>query len=58
MCRIMEEERLEGKLEGKLENLLDLVKDGLLAEDTAIQRSGVTPEEYFAFKKKWEESKE
>ena len=54
MCRIMEEERLEGKLE----NLLDLVKDGLLAEDTAIQRSGVTPEEYFAFKKKWEESKE
>lgn len=45
-------------LEEKLAVLFGLVKDGLLAEDTAIQRSGVTPEEYFAFKKKWEESKE
>lgn len=58
MCRIMEEERLEGKLEGKLENLFDLVKDGILTEDDAVQRSGISPEEYFAFKKKWEESKE
>lgn len=58
VCRIMEEERLEGKLEGKLENLLDLVKDGILTEDAAIQRSGVTPEEYFSFKKEWKKSKE
>lgn len=54
----MEEERLEGKLEGKLENLFDLVKDGILTEDDAVQRSGISPEEYFAFKKKWEESKD
>ena len=58
VCRIMEEERLEGKLEGKLENLFDLVEDNLLTEDVAIQRSGISPEEYFTFKKKWEESKE
>ena len=54
MCRIMEEERLEGKLE----NLFDLVEDGILTENDAIQRSGVTPEEYFSYKKEWEESKD
>ena len=48
----------EGKLKGKLANLLELVEDGILTEDDAIQRSGVTPEEYFSYKKEWEESKE
>ena len=62
MCGVVEEiykeGKLEGQLKGKLENLLDLVEDGILTEDDAIQRSGVTPEEYFSYKKEWEESKE
>ena len=62
MCGVVEEifqeGKQEGQLKGKLENLLDLVEDGVLTEDDAIQRSGVTPEEYFSYKKEWEESKD
>ena len=40
------EGREEGREEGRILQLIDLVKDGILDEDTAQQRSGLSKEEF------------
>lgn len=58
MCKAWEDQRMDGLLagrkegreegreEGRILQLIDLVKDGILDEDTAQQRSGLSKEEF------------
>lgn len=50
---VFTEGELKGKLKGKLATLFELVKDNLLTEEIAIQKSGLSAEEYIAAKEKW-----
>ena len=42
----IEKGRVEGRAEGRMKELYDLVQDGLLSLDVAVQRSGLTKEKF------------